>query len=501
MKNQVQLITYADRMSGKTLALLDKCLTEKLIAVFNGGVHILPFYESIHGADAGFDPLDHTQVDHTLGQWSDVQKITAHTPVMADVIVNHMSRHSPQFVDYFENGQASKYADLFLTREHIYPDGITQEQQNQIYRPRPTSPFTPHKLKDGTTQHFWTTFTSDQIDINVATETGQAYLKSIFKSLQNAGVRYARLDAIGYAVKRASTSCFMLPETFSFIDDISRIAKLHHIEVLVEIHSHYETQIEIASKVDRVYDFALPPLLLHSLFTSDLKSLKHWLSIRPTNCVTVLDTHDGIGIIDIGSDKQSGRPGLVSPQQLDELIERIHSNSNGQSRLATGHAASNVDLYQVNCTYFDALGRDEWAYLVARAIQFFLPGVPQVYYVGLLAGTNDMALLEKTKVGRDINRRYYTPENFSAEIKRPVVQDLIALIKFRNQHPAFAGVFKCHTTSDTCLHLEWAYQAQSVQLKLDLSKRSILILATDDRGQLSDTTSQFLTCLLERTLR
>ena len=110
--------------------------------------------------------------------------------------------------------------------------------------------------------------------------------------------------------------------------------------------------------------------------------------MRPTNALTVLDTHDGIGIIDIGADAadRAARPGLVPPSELDALVERIHANSGGQSREATGAAACNLDLYQVNCTFYDALGRDDAAYLLARAIQFFLPGVPQVYYVGLLAG-------------------------------------------------------------------------------------------------------------------
>ena len=104
----------------------------------------------------------------------------------------------------------------------------------------------------------------------------------------------------------------------------------------------------------------------------------------------------------------TGDPGLLTPNEIDRLVETIHSRSGGQSRLATGAAANNLDLYQVNCTFYDALGRRGNEYLVARAIQFFVPGIPQVYYVGLLAGTNDMDLLARTKVGRDINRHYYT---------------------------------------------------------------------------------------------
>src|SRR5581483_8584033 len=97
---------------------------------------------------------------------------------------------------------------------------------------------------------------------------------------------------------------------------------------------------------------------------------------------------------------------------------------------ATGAAASNLDLYQINCTYYDALGRRDDEYLIARAIQFFAPGIPQVYYAGLFAGTNDMDLLARTGVGRDINRNYYTAEEVREELKRPVVQELLELIRF-----------------------------------------------------------------------
>ena len=136
-------------------------------------------------------------------------------------------------------------------------------------------------------------------------------------------------------------------------------------------------------------------------------------AFRQFSCaITVLDTHDGIGVIDIAADGTDPQdyPGLIPPEELDALVERIHINSNGQSRQATGAAASNLDLYQVNCTFYDALGRNDYDYLLARAIQLFAPGIPQVYYVGLLAGENDMALLAKSGVGRDINRHFYSVE-------------------------------------------------------------------------------------------
>jgi sucrose phosphorylase len=275
--------------------------------------------------------------------------------------------------------------------------------------------------------------------------------------LHKNNIRMVRLDAIGFSVKKAGSSCLMIPETFAFIETLARQAAALEIEVLVEIHSYFRRQIEIARQVDRVYDFALPPLVLHAIFNRTARHLKQWLAISPRNAITVLDTHDGIGVIDIGADSDNPEEhhGLIPPEELDALVERIHMNSNGQSRQATGAAASNLDLYQVNCTFYDALGHNDQDYLLARAIQFFSPGVPQVYYVGLLAGENDMALLAKSGIGRDINRHFYSREELDRAIQRPVVQSLFELIHFRNQHPAFDGTFSMPKTGDSEITLRW----------------------------------------------
>ena len=107
-----------------------------------GGVHVLPFFHPIDGADAGFDPIDHTQVDARLGTWDDVAALAARTEVMADVIVNHMSRHSPQFQDFDRLGADSRYAGLFLTCARVFPDGVTEADLLALNGPRPTLPFT-----------------------------------------------------------------------------------------------------------------------------------------------------------------------------------------------------------------------------------------------------------------------------------------------------------------------------------------------------------------------
>jgi sucrose phosphorylase len=486
MKNQVQLITYVDRLGGGGLKELTALLSGpdgSLAGVF-GGVHLLPFFHPIDGADAGFDPIDHTQVDPRLGDWSDIKALSENLEVMGDVIVNHMSSQSPQFLDYSQRGNASPYAGLFLTMGSVFPNGATEKDLLTVYRPRPGMPFTYTTLANGEKKFLWTTFMPQQLDIDVAHPQGKAYLDGILTTFAANGINMIRLDAVGYAIKKPGTSCFMLPETFDFIAEFAARAKALGIEVLVEVHSYYQRQIEIAKKVDWVYDFALPPLVLHALFNKTSKPLKHWIGIRPTNALTVLDTHDGIGIIDIGADAsdRAGHPGLVPPAELGALVETIHANSGGQSRQATGAAASNLDLYQVNCTFYDALARDDRAYLIARAIQFFLPGVPQVYYVGLLAGENDMALLERSGVGRDINRHHYSRTEIDNALQRPVVQDLQELIRLRNAHPAFGGKFELQGSADDLLALRWYLGHAWIALTVGLAQCTLLIEGDDGSG-------------------
>ncbi len=488
MKNRIQLSTYADRLGGD-LNTLSRLLEGPFKGLF-GGVHILPFFNPIDGADAGFDPIDHTEVDARVGNWDDVRALGEHYEVMADLIVNHVSAQSPQFLDYSDKVEASEFNGLFLRFSSIFPAGATEEDLLTIYRPRPGLPFTYTTLGDGSKALLWTTFTSNQIDIDVTHPCGRQYLNSILDTFEKANIRSVRLDAAGYAIKKAGTRCFMIPETFSFIDELTVAARQRGMEVLVEIHSHYRKQIEIAKRVDRVYDFALPPLVLHALINKTGQYLKAWLAISPRNAVTVLDTHDGIGVIDVGAEAgTAGASGLMPPAAINQLVEQMHANSRGQSRKATGAAASNLDLYQVNCTYYDALGRNDRDYLLARAIQFFAPGVPQVYYAGLLAGENDMELLERTQVGRDINRHYYSPDEIDRQMQRPVVQKLFRLMRWRNTHAAFAGEFSLPACDERCFTARWTNGEDWAELRIDFAAEKAEI--ADGAGVVSERLALF----------
>lgn len=477
MRNCVHLITYANRLGGEQLADLERLLNGPLKDVF-GGVHILPFFYPIDGADAGFDPIDHSTVDPSIGTWNNITALSSILDITADLIVNHISSKSQQFQDFLKHGDQSPYSGMFLTFGSVFPNGAAEEDLLRIYRPRPGLPFTTMTLSNGQKSILWTTFTSEQIDLNVRHPQGDAYWKTILQKFQAHGIKTIRLDAAGYAIKKPGTSSFMIPETFEFIDELAQYAKSLGLEVLVEIHAHYRKQIEIARQVDRVYDFALPPLILHALFNKTARHIKSWLAISPRNAVTVLDTHDGIGVIDVGAVVEpdgAELPGIIPSDELDLLVDTIHEKSNGQSRSATGNAASNLDLYQVNCTYYDALGKSDRDYLIARAVQFFAPGIPQVYYVGLLAGSNDIVLLEKTMIGRDINRHYYSWDEVQESLARPVVQNLLKLIRFRNEHPAFQGAFSLLPCDDSRLVIRWDKDEVWTQLTVDFSESTMEI--------------------------
>jgi sucrose phosphorylase len=480
MKNNIQLITYADRIGCKNLSELNNLVNNELKGIF-GGIHILPFFYPFDGSDAGFDPMNHSIVDPRLGYWSDIKKLSETVDIMADLIVNHMSAQSSEFKDYKEKGDNSEFASLFLTYDKVFPDGATESDLVQIYRPRPGFSFTPMKIGGEQKKLVWTTFTSNQVDIDVYSEAGKAYLNSILDTFEKAGINIIRIDAAGYAVKKKGTSCFMIEETFGFISELAKNAKNRGIEVLVEIHSYYKTQIEIAKRVGYVYDFALPVLVLDTIFNKTTKNLKNWLKVSPRNVFTVLDTHDGIGVIDVASEE--GKPGLIQDDVLHEIVNKMHENSRGSSLKATGNAASNLDLYQVNCTYFEALGKNELSYLMARAIQFFVPGIPQVYYVGLFAGENDMDLLAKTNVGRDINRHYYTKNEIKQKFETPLICKLKELMVLRNNHQAFNGTFNFLDSDDSILTIKWVNNNDWAELYIDFVVNEIRVNFSNINGK------------------
>ena len=210
MRNQVQLIAYADRLGG-SLAGLHRLLDGPLAGLF-GGVHVLPFYLPFDGARRRLRPCGPPRgrpAARWLGRPSPA--LGRGYDTVADVVVNHASASSPQFSDVVTHGDASPHAGMFLTYGRVFPRGATEADLLRVYRPRPGLPFTPVTVAGSERRLFWTTFTSEQVDLDVEDPGARAYLGSVLERLAAAGVAMVRLDAAGYAVKRAGTSCFLLP--------------------------------------------------------------------------------------------------------------------------------------------------------------------------------------------------------------------------------------------------------------------------------------------------
>jgi sucrose phosphorylase len=453
------ILVYAERVGGN-LGEIEKLLAGPLSAFT--GVHVLPFFHPYDGHDAGFDPIDHTIVDPRLGDWSDFKRISQTHELTADLIVNHASYLSPEFLDWQEKGDESEFAGMFLTFDVVFPDGGTEDGITSFYRPRPGLPFTAYEVK-GRRRLVWTTFMPSQVDIDIKHPAGQAYLVRILEALKSGGVKVVRLDAVGYAVKTPGTDSFMTPETLAFVSEITELIHSYDMRVLVEVHAHYTQQLDIAPLVDLIYDFQTAPLLLHSFFTGTVDRLADWFKIRPNNCLNVLDTHDGYGVIDGGP--INGRPGLITQDEMAYIFERASENTGGHSDIASVVPQWFTLPHQINATLPNILA-DDVAYVASRAVQFFLPGEPQVYYVGLFNGMDDQQLFERSGQGRDVNRHHYTPAEIEDALSQPVTQAIIGLARIRRLS-VFQGEFSWAVTGQTSIKLAWQNGSDSASLEID----------------------------------
>lgn len=459
LQNKIMLITYADSM-GKNLKELHEVLNKHYREAV-GGVHILPFFPS--SADRGFAPMRYDKVDEAFGDFSDIESIGKDYYLMSDFMVNHISASSEYFQDFLQKKESSEYKDFFIRYSKFWNGEPTQEQIDKIYKRKPRAPYIEAEFEDGSKEKIWCTFCEEQIDLDVTKDKTKEFIRRTLKDMCRHGAAVIRLDAFAYAVKKADTSCFFIePDIWELLYDIEKIVKEENAEILPEIHEHYTIPMKIAEKGFWIYDFALPVLTLHALYNHTGKYLKDWLEKCPMKQFTTLDTHDGIGIVDVKD--------LLPDEEIEAVKEQMYSQGANVKKIYSSEAYNNLDIYQVNTTYYSALGNNDDAYLLARAIQFFAPGIPQVYYVGMLAGSNDIELMERTKNGRDINRHYYSMEEVEKEQSRPVVQKLKELMVLRNTHPAFSldGTIEVSTDEDKLIITRKSGK-ESITLKANLT--------------------------------
>ena len=477
IKNKVQLITYPDSLGGN-LANLQLVLEKHFAGLFEGGIHILPPFPS--SGDRGFAPLTYMEIDPSFGSWDEIRQIGKKCPIMLDLMVNHLSAKSTYFQDFIENGRDSNYSDLFITLDKIWPDGQPIAEEIEKIFLRRKEPFSEFLIKKtGKTERVWTTFgkttPSEQIDLDVFSPRTKALFLSFLENFSLNNVKLVRLDAVGYVIKKRGSSCFFVkPEIYTFLNWISGVAKSFDIELLPELHAEHSIQFDLAEQGYWIYDFILPYTILDAFVNQTSERLKAYLKIRPHNQFTMLDCHDGIPI-------KPDMDGLYQSEDVKKVVDTCLSRGGNLSLIVSPKHkdADGFDVHQVRGTIYSLMDCDDDAYLAARAIQLFVPGIPQIYYVGLLAGKNDQEAMALTGEGRELNRHNYTMEEIDEEVKRPVVKKLLRLIQLRNTHPVFEGEFRINQCGDDEISLTWINGENQANLSVDLVKGASTISFSD----------------------
>ena len=468
IKNKVQLITYPDSLGGN-LTTLNGLLVKHFSDVFAGGIHILPPFPS--SGDRGFAPTTYLDIEPTFGTWEDIQKIGSKFDLMLDLMVNHISRHSAYFQDFVHKGRQSKFADMFITLDKVWPDGNPPtEDVAKIFLRKPKHPFSDIQIEEtGDFERIWTTFGprvdyAEQIDLDVNSAVTRKLFTDLFSHFSQQEVEILRLDAVGYVVKKPGTSCFMVePQVYEFIDWLTEVADEVGLTLLPEVHDHYSTQFKLAEHNYWVYDFVLPALILHTLFNRTSAKIRDYLRICPRKQVTMLDCHDGIPI-------QPDLVGVVQETDLVELTDHLVARGANVNRiLGAAERGIEFDAHQVNISYLDAAGGAD-GLAVARAVQLFGPGRPQVYYQGLLGGGNDHGAVAATGEGRAINRTDYSIDEARAALASDVTQRQGRLLEIRSRHPAFGAERPAVAQSgESGLSIRWEHHAAWCQLDVDLA--------------------------------
>lgn len=438
------LITYADQVRGPgltPLAAFDRFARDHLRGVVSG-IHLLPFYP--WSSDDGFSVKDFFAVAPEYGTWDDITRLGGEFDLMFDAVFNHMSAESGWFRGFLAGDPA--YRDFFVTVEGA-PD------LSAVIRPR-ALPLLTEFPGAGGRQRVWTTFSADQVDLNFKNPAVLAAVLEALLFYVRQGARFIRLDAIAFLWKEPGTTCLHLPQTHRII----RLMRAVLDEVAPQTLLITETNVPHRDNVSYfgdgtdeaqlVYNFALPPLVLHSLQTGDATKLTGWAqSLRlPSDRVTFfnfLASHDGIGL--------NPARGILSEEEIAALVRRTEERGGFISckNLPDGSQAP----YEMNINYLDALSAPAAAeppelaarrFLTAQAIMLCLQGMPGIYFHSLFGSRGDRPGAEASGIKRRINREKLDRARLEAELAEPaslrhrVFAGLRALLQLRCGHPAFA---------------------------------------------------------------
>lgn len=483
------LNAYPDSIGAKLSDMIDVLKKDDLYKAF-GSFYILPsIYHS--DLDRGFSVIDY-DLNEELACREDLEDLKGlNIGLKLDFILNHASVQSPQFQDLLKKGADSEYADFFINWNKFW-DGYGQMTDEGYIKPddeyikdmffrKPGLPLLMVKMPDGTSVPYWNTFYQEirngqylgQMDLNIGSDLVWDFYKETLNKLSSYGADIVRLDAFAYAPKAPGRKNFLNePETWEVLARVSDIASGFGLKLLPEIHATYSEKIheKICSKGYMTYDFFLPGLLIHAIENHDPKHIVTWANEiidKKMNVVNMLGCHDGIPVLDL--------KGLLSEDEISSLMDLIVSRGGYVKDL---HGKKNM-YYQVNATYYSALGEDDKKLLFARAIQLFMPGKPQIWYLDLFAGKNDHEAVKRAGAGghKEINRTDLSIDQVSEAMSKDVVQKQIELLKIRSTNPAFSS--KSRVTVEgtgTKLMISWEYKDSRICLEADFSDHSFRMI-------------------------
>ena len=440
-ESDIALITYGDSIQSseqKPLQVLHNFLNQRIGSTISW-VHILPFHPWT--SDDGFAVLDYSSVNESLGGWSDLTRIAVDYRMMADLVLNHCSSRSV----WFENFRRGIHpgADYF----YVPPEDF---DVSQVVRPRTSALLETVQTESGS-RTVWCTFSADQVDFDFQNPAVIEEFSGIIRQLLDAGVRIFRLDAVAFLWKISGSSCINLPQTHEVVRLFRTLIECAQSDAIVITETNVPNTENLSyfgnsDEAHAIYNFSLPPLLIHSLLTGSSQHLRAWMMSMPpaaagTTYFNFIASHDGIGL----------RPveGLLSESDLEQLVTTLESFGGLISRRQSGEEESRA--YEVNIALFDALsgtvkGTDELGlerFICAHAIMLGLEGVPAFYLHSLLGTQNDVERVRHTGHNRAINRHQWQLSDLAAALDNPrsshhrVLAALQKLIELRKQQLAF----------------------------------------------------------------
>lgn len=440
-EKDVVLITYGDQFykeDEKTLATFQMFFDKYLKNAFEL-VHILPFYP--YSSDDGFSVIDYKEVNPKLGDWREIKALANSTRLMFDFVCNHISKESHWFKEYLAGNP--EYEAFFI-------DLPADTDLSQVTRPRATPLLTPFSKKDGSNVNIWTTFSDDQIDLNFENPEVLYQMVDVLLFYLEEGASYVRLDAVGFMWKEPGTTSIHLPKTHEIIKLFRQIVDMAKpgTVLITETNVPHRDNISYFGNNDEaqmVYQFPLPPLVLHAIKNGRASVLSDWASkietpFKQTTYFNFLASHDGIGLNPIR--------GIVPEDEILSLVHLLEEE--GALVSYKENPDGTKSPYEVNVTYMDALNQksDEddlrlKRFLVAHSILLTIPGVPAVYVQSVLGSRNDYEGVEKTQHNRSINRKKYEYDVITSELaeetslRHKTFDALTKLIQFRKNEPLF----------------------------------------------------------------